>query len=250
MRLRNKVAIVTGAGSGIGRAIALALAREGASIIVNDRPENESAETTAKDITENGGSALAYSCDISNLMLHQELIGAAMRTFGGIDILINNAGIQIREAFLDATVDSWTAMCAVNLRAPFFLSQAAAGHMVKQRCGKIVNISSIHDTVALRNSSIYAITKGGVGMLTRALAFELAEYNVNVNAVSPGAIHTELNRAALADPFHLERTLKKIPLGRIGKTDDIVGAAVFLASSESDYVTGTTLYVDGGILVQ
>jgi glucose 1-dehydrogenase len=228
----------------------MAIAQEGASVVVNDRPDNDSAQMTVNEIAANGGAGIAHSCDIGDLSSHERLIDAALETFGRLDILVNNAGIQIREPFLNATVDSWSAMLAINLQAPYFLSQSAARYMSKQKRGKILNMSSIHDCVALRNSSIYSITKGGVRMLTRALAFELAEHNINVNAVAPGAIHTNINRSALADPTHLQRTINKIPLGRIGKTDDVVGAAVFLISPESDYVTGTTLYVDGGILLQ
>ncbi|MBV9083999.1 MAG: SDR family oxidoreductase [Acidobacteriaceae bacterium] len=196
------------------------------------------------------GTAFPHSCDLGDFSSHESLIRNAIERFGTLDILVNNAAIQKRQPFLDATLSTWTEMFAVNLQAPFFLSQAAARHMTKQRRGKIVNIASIHDTVALSKSSIYSITKGGLRMLTRSLALELSEYNVHVNAISPGAIRTNMNRAALADPAHEQDTLKKIPLGRIGDPQDLVGAAVFLASSESDYITGSTLYVDGGILLQ
>jgi glucose 1-dehydrogenase len=226
------------------------MAREGAAVVVNDRPDNQLAQKTADDIVAAGNTALAHPCDIGDLASHRDLIAAAVKAFGRIDILVNNAGIQVREPFLQATQESWAAILAVNLQAPFFLSQIAARHMAERQAGKIVNISSIHDSVSLQDSSIYCISKGGMGMLTKALAFELAAYNINVNAISPGAIRTDMNEAMLADCSRLERTLAKIPLGRIGQTEDLVGAAVFLASSESNYVTGATLYVDGGILLQ
>lgn len=247
MRLKDRVAIVTGAGGGIGRAIATGLAREGACVLVNDLPGR--AEDTANQIRANGGRAVVHAADVQDLSAHEGLIGTAEREFSRLDILVNNAGIQIREPFLNARPESWDRTFGVNLKGAYFLSQAAR-RMVRSGGGKILNIASIHDSVALRDSSVYAITKGGMRMLTRALAFELAEHKINVNAISPGAILTDINRKVLSDPEHRDRVLERIPLGRIGDTDDLVGAAVFLVSAESDYVTGATLYVDGGLLLQ
>lgn len=248
MRLKNRVAVVTGSGGGIGRAIATGLSREGACVIVNDLPGR--AEETASQIRGDGGRAIAHEADVQDLAAHDELMGAVQREFGGLDILVNNAGIQIREPFLEARSESWDLTFGVNLKGPYFLAQAAARQMMRSGGGKILNIASIHDSIALRDSSIYAITKGGMRMLTRALALELAEHQINVNAISPGAILTDINRKVLSDPEHHTRVLQKIPWGRIGDTSDLVGAAVFLVSPESDYVTGATLYVDGGILLE
>lgn len=250
MRLKDRVAIVTGAGGGIGRAIAAGLAREGAAVIVNDLRVRGSAEDAAAQIRAEGGRAVAHASDVQDLSTHEELVSIAEREFGKLDILVNNAGIQIREPFLDARAESWDRTFGVNLKGPYFLSQAAARKMLSSGGGKILNIASIHDSVVLRDSSIYVITKGGMRMLTRALAFELAEHKIHVNAISPGAILTGINRDVLSDAEHRDRLLQKIPLGRIGDTKDLVGAAVFLVSPESDYVTGATLYVDGGILLQ
>src|SRR5262249_3117717 len=174
----------------------------------------------------------------------------AVERFGRLDILVNNAAVQVREPFLQASTDAWDVTIAVNLRGAYFLSQEAARAMARSGKGKIINISSVHDTVPLKERSAYAISKGGMLLLTKSLALELAEYKINVNAISPGAILTDMNRESLSDTEVRSRLLKTIPLNRIGGAEDLVGAAVFLASSESDYVTGTTIYVDVGLLLR
>jgi glucose 1-dehydrogenase len=248
MRLLDRVAIITGSGRGIGRAVALAFAREGASVVVNGRIGSGTAEQVASEIDAAGGHAVAVSADVGNLESHRALVSAALDNFGRLDILVNNAGIEFREPFLDATEENWDRTLAVNLKGAYFLSQRAARAMGGKR-GKIVNISSIHDSVPLRNLSIYSISKGGLTVMTRSLALELAERNINVNAISPGAIRTDINREVLSDPAYEAKVVEKIPLGRIGCVEDLTGLAIFLASPEADYITGTTIYVDGGILL-
>src|SRR5712691_8954506 len=194
MRLSGKVALVTGAGRGIGRAIAVALAAEGAAVVVNDL-HAESAKETADLIVEAQGRAIVAAADIADLSTHASLIST------GVDILVNNAGIEFREPFLESRPETWDQTFAINLKAPFFLAQAAARRMISARtAGTILNIASVHDSVALRDRSIYAITKGGVRMMTRALAFELAAHGITVNAISPGAILTGMNSEARAEP--------------------------------------------------
>lgn len=250
MKLEGKVAIVTGAVRGIGRSITLGLAREGALVVACDVRGGEDAESLLREIKEANGQARFVEADVSKLDGHERLIDAAQDNFGSLDVLVNNAGIEIRQSFLQATLEAWEQTININLRGAFFLAQKAARVMVKQGGGKIINVTSIHDTVALQNASVYAITKGGMMMMTRSLALELAEHNINVNAIAPGAILTDMNREVLSNEVYLQRVLEKIPIGRVGSTEDIVGAAIYLASSDSDYMTGNTLYVDGGILLQ
>lgn len=249
MRLENRVAIVTGAARGIGSAIAKGLAAAGAAVVVNYSRSAAEAEEVVRGISAEGGKAIAVQADVGNLQSHGRLVSSALDTFGRLDILVNNAGIEFREPFLDANPASWDSTFGVNLKGAYFLSQAAARAMKDFGGGKILNVSSIHDEAPIRNLSIYSITKSGMKMLTKSLALELAEYKINVNSLSPGAILTDINREALSDPAYRARVIEAIPWGRIGEAADVVGAAVFLCGAESGYVTGATLYVDGGILL-
>jgi glucose 1-dehydrogenase len=250
MRLKGKVAIVTGAGRGIGRAIALGYAREGAAVVLNYSKSEQAAEETRKCIHADGCKAAAIRADVSNLVEQDALIAATLEKFGAIHILVNNAGVEVHEGVLHASLETWERTMSVNLKGAYFLSCKAASAMARGGGGKIINVSSVHDTEPLRERAIYSISKGGMLMMTKSLALELAEKNICVNSISPGAILTDMNRRSLEDPVKRERMISHIPLGRIGSPEDIVGAAVFLASSESDYVTGATLYVDGGLLLQ
>ncbi len=251
MRLKDQVAIVTGAGRGIGLAIAKGLAREGAAVVVNYSRSGAAAAQVAAGVVAAGGQAVAVQADVQNLAEHDRLIAAALANFGGLDILVNNAGLEYRESFLTTTEEQFDHTLGVNVKGVYFLSQKAARVMVlAKKGGKMINISSCHDTVPLALRSAYAVSKGGLAMLTKSLALELAEHKINVNAISPGAILTEMNREHLSKPDVRARLLARIPWNRLGDVEDCVGAAVFLASPESDYVTGATLYVDGGLLLR
>jgi glucose 1-dehydrogenase len=249
MRLEGKVAIVTGAGRGIGRAIAVGLAREGCAVVVNYSRSAAGAQEAVAEIVAAGGRGVAARADVGDLAQHEALIRTALTHYGGLDILVNNAGIEFREPFLEAKPETWDATFRVNLRGAYFLSQQAAIQMTCRGGGRILNISSVHDHSPHRNNSIYTITKGGMKMMTRGMALELAAHGITVNSLSPGAILTDINREVLADDAFREKVLATIPTRRIGDVTDVVGAAVFLVSSEARYVTGATLYVDGGMLL-
>jgi glucose 1-dehydrogenase len=248
VRLDGKVAIVTGGGGGIGRAIAIGYAREGAAVVVDDRLP-DAAEATVHRIRAAGGKAVAVSVDVSDLNAHDALIATALNEFGTLNILVNNAGVEFHEPVLKASPEIWEKTLGVNLKGAYFLSCKAASVMMRFGGGKIVHISSVHDVEPLRDRAIYSISKAGVMMLVKSLALELAEFKIHVNAISPGAVLTDMNRMGLSDPAEFAKLLELIPIKRIGEPEDIVGAAVFLACSESDYVTGTTIYVDGGLLL-
>jgi len=250
-KLQNQVAIVTGAGRGIGAALARGLAREGAAVVVNDARSEAEAKQVVHEILNAGGRAVAVQADMKQLAHHERLVAAALEQFGGLNILINNAGIEFQESFLTTTEEQFDQTLGVNLKGVYFLSQRAAQAMVRAgKGGKIINISSCHDTVPLNLRSAYGVSKGGLAMLTKSLALELAEHKINVNAISPGAILTEMNSEQLSKPEIRARLLTRIPWNRLGEGDDCVGAAVFLASADADYVTGATLYVDGGLLLR
>lgn len=251
MKLKDKVAIVTGAGRGIGAALAKGLAREGAAVVINYFRSGEEAGKVVSDILAAGGRAVAAQADISELSQHDRLISVTLENFGQLDILINNAGMEYRELFLDTAEEQYDQTLGVNLKGIYFLSQKVAKVMIKaEKGGKIINISSCHDTAPLNMRSAYSISKGGLKMLTRSLALELAQFKINVNAVSPGAILTEMNSESLSKPDVRARLVARIPWDRLGEPEECVGAVVFLASAESDYVTGTTIYVDGGLLLR
>lgn len=245
--LRGRVAIVTGGSRGIGGAIALGLARAGAAVVVNYAANREAAAKVVAEIGAAGGRAIEMRADVGDLAQHGRIVEAAREAFGRIDILVNNAAVTKRESFLDATPDAWGRTVDVNLKGVYFLSQAAARVMAAQRSGKIINISSVHDERPMADNSVYNITKAGLVMLTKSLALELAEKGIQVNCVSPGAILTDETRDRISDPFRRSRVLGKIPANRVGDPSDVVGAVLLLASPASDYITGTTVYVDGGM---
>jgi NAD(P)-dependent dehydrogenase (short-subunit alcohol dehydrogenase family) len=250
VKVKDRVAIVTGAAQGIGRAIALGLAREGAQVVIADLQEDKAIET-ADEIRGMGRKSLALKVDVSDLSDLSLLVQTTLREFGTIDILINNAGIALPTPFLETTEEAWDRIVDVNLKSAFFCSQYVARIMVERQRGRIVNLASTSSFVAGRQEVPYAISKAGVRMLTASAAAELAPYNVNVNAIAPGLIKTPLTEKHFPSPEALEaRVQAKTPMGRAGTPEDLVGAVIFLCSDEAEYVTGHTLVVDGGWLTQ
>ena len=247
MRLKDKVAVVTGSSRSIGRAIALGYGREGAKVVVNYRSDEGAAHSAVAEIEAIGSEAVAVQADTSSSSDVGDLMAAAVDRFGRIDILVNNAAILIRTHFLDIEESEWDRIMEVNLKGFFLCSQTAARQMVRQGDGGvIINMSSAGDTLAGKDLAHYCVAKGGVRMLTRQLAFELAPHGIRANAIAPGLIETDLNRADLAVREFREYRLSMIPLGIIGVPEDIVGAAVFLASEDSRMATGSTIYLDAG----
>jgi NAD(P)-dependent dehydrogenase (short-subunit alcohol dehydrogenase family) len=249
VRFAGQTAIVTGAGRGMGRAVARGLAAEGAQVVVAEVDEAAGREA-AEEITGAGGSALAVAADISQVDQVRALFKQALEAFGTVDILVNNAGIGIARPLLEYTEADWDRQLGVNLKGMFFATQEAARVMIPKRRGKIVNFAS---TAAFVSSSTpetaYDISKGGVRQLTISVAAELAPHHVNVNAVAPGTILTELTLRVLDTPEKMDRAAAKIPLGRLGSPEDMVGPVLFLCSDEAGYITGHTLVVDGGWLL-
>jgi NAD(P)-dependent dehydrogenase (short-subunit alcohol dehydrogenase family) len=245
--LIDKVAIVTGGGSGIGRAIAEAFAHEGADVAVAEiDPETGTAAAAA--IEALGQKALFIQVDVAEKSHVDAMVAQVIEKWGRIDVLVNNAGIHETVPFLDVSEDLFDRTLATNLKSQFFCAQAVARHMAKRGKGKIINTSSVSEEIADPGASHYCIGKGGTRMLTRSAALELAEYNIQVNSLSPGTIKTAL--PWYDTPDAQEYLEKFVPAGRFGLPQDVAGAAVFLASDDSDYVTGTTIVIDGGLTTQ
>ena len=251
MRLEKRSAIVTGAATGIGRAIAIALAAEGASVVVDYVGNPQPANDVVDEITKAGGTVIAVAADVSKSAEADALVAAAVKAFGGLDILVNNAGIEYRYDFLDTPDDTWEKTIAVDLSGPFFCSRAAGKQMVAQnRGGRIVNISSIHEDVVFQQHAPYCAAKGGVRMLMRTIAVELAKYKITCNNIAPGAIFTPIDRDVEANEKMEAALMAEIPLARWGKPEEVAEAVVFLASDAGAYITGTTLVIDGGMMRQ
>jgi glucose 1-dehydrogenase len=245
MKLENKVAIITGAARGIGLACAKRFAAEGAKVIISDVLD----ETGAAEAERLG--ATYFHCDVSKSEDVNALVGAVVKQFGAIDILMNNAGISISGDFLDITEAEYDKVIDINLKGSFLMLQACARQMVAQvakgkPAGSIVNMSSVNDTLAIPAIVSYCIAKGGVSQLTRATSIYLAPHGIRVNAIGPGSIRTDMLKAVVSDKEAMNRVMSRTPMARVGEPAEIASIAVFLASEDSSYVTGQTIYADGG----
>lgn len=260
MQLNGRVALITGASSGIGRAIALRFAKEGAKVVINYLGGSPDREAQANAVVAEAGGAsvaIAAAADVSKRTEVEAMIQQALTAFGRLDIAVNNAGIEIKRDFLEVTDEEWDKVIAVNLKGPFLVTQAACRQFVAQAAvdgvesrGKVVNISSTHEDIPFPNYTSYCASKGGLRMFTRNLGVDLAPLKININNIAPGAIATPINQAVLDDPTTRAQTIGEIPWGRWGTPDDVANLAVFLSSNQSDYVTGATYYVDGALALQ
>jgi glucose 1-dehydrogenase len=250
MRLQGKVAIVTGGSLGIGAGIVRRLAQEGAAVTLDYHVHRDAADAIAQEIRAGGGKVLVVQADVSDVASVQNLVTQTVQSFGRLDILVNNAGIEQPQPFLEVAQDAFDRQIATDLKGPYFAAQAAARQMVAQgNGGAIINISSVHEDIPMVGNAVYCAAKGGLRMLTRTLANELAPHGIRIVNVGPGAIETPINKATLADPQKHAALLAEIPLGRLGQPDDVANAVIWLASDEASYVTGTTLFIDGGLMI-
>ena len=245
--LENKVALVTGAGRGIGRAIAIALAKEGAEVIVNYNGSEERAEEVKQTIEKNGGKASTYKCNVSDFEACEAMIKDVVKEYGHLDILVNNAGITKDGLIMKMKEEDFDAVLNVNLKGTFNTIRHSARQMLKQRSGKIINISSVSGILGNAGQANYAASKAGVIGLTKTMARELGSRGITVNAIAPGFVDTEMTEVLSKELK--ESACRQIILGRFGKPEDIANAAVFLASEKADYITGQVISVDGGMNV-
>jgi glucose 1-dehydrogenase len=250
MTLNGKRALVTGSSKGIGREIAIRLAREGADVVINYNSDPKGAEEALNEVNELGRRGAAFKANLGAVAEVRELVAKSIETLGGLDILVNNAGIEKHAAFWDVTEADYDAVLNVNLKGVFFATQAFVRACQSSGTrGRIINISSVHEDMAFPNFAAYCASKGGMRMLTRTLAVELGPLGITINNIAPGAIETPINAKLLNDPVKLKALTSQIPLARLGKPEDVAGLAAFLASSESGYMTGATYLVDGGLSV-
>jgi glucose 1-dehydrogenase len=245
MRLNDRIAIVTGAARGIGFAIATRYAAEGATVIMSDI-EDDVGKAAAETI-----GATYMHCDVSKKAEVTALVQAVVEKFGAVDILVNNAGIAMAKDFLEITEADFDRVIGINLKGSFFMLQACARHMIAQaqagrKPGAIVNMSSVNDTLAIPTIVTYCMSKGGVSQLTRSTAIPLAAHGIRVNAIGPGSINTDMYKGVVADPAAVKRVMSRTPMGRAGEPSEVASIALFLASDDASYVTGETIYVDGG----
>lgn len=251
MSLKGKVAIVTGGNSGIGAGIVLELAKQGANIVIDYLAHPESTDALTRQVAALGDQAVGIRADVSKVNELQMLVDGAVKAFGHIDIIVNNAGVETRTSILDTSEAQYEKVLQVNLKSAFFGTQIAAKQMIKQgKGGRIINITSVHEDWPMPGNIAYCLSKGGIRMLTRTAGVELAKYNILVTAVGPGAVATPINTSTMKDPTLMKKLDAAIPLGRMAQPEEIARVVAFLASDGASYMTSTTLFVDGGMMLQ
>ena len=249
MALKNKVAIVTGGNSGIGQAIVLELARQGAAIVIDYVAHSEATTALEQQIAKLGDQSIGVDADVSKPADLQKLVDAAVKRFGRLDIMVNNAGIETRTSVLDTTEQQYDAVLRINLKSAFFGTQLAAKQMIKQGYGgRIINITSVHEDWPMPDNTPYCLSKGGMRMLTRTAGVELGPHGVLVVGVGPGAVETPINTATMNDPAEMEKLDAAIPLGRMAQPEEIASIVAMLASDRASYITATTVFADGGLM--
>lgn len=249
MGLKGKVAVITGGNSGIGKAIALELAGCGASIVIDYIVHPEATEEEEKQILAMGDQAVGVLADVSKIADLQNLVDQAVRTFGRVDIMVNNAGVETRTSVLDTTEEQYEKVMAINLKSAFFGTQVAARQMIKQGGGgRIINITSVHEDWPMPGNTAYCLSKGGMRMLTRTAGVELAAHNILVVGVGPGAVKTPINTSTMEDPAQMKKLDEAIPLGRMAQPKEIASVVAFLADDGASFIAATTIFVDGGMM--
>lgn len=249
MSLTGKAAIVTGGNSGIGRAIALELAKQGAKVVINYVVNPAAAEEMEKQIVASGGQAIGVKADVSKVVELQAMVDACVKAFGRVDILVNNAGVETRTSVLDTTEEQYDRVLDINLKSAFFATQIAARQMIKQGGGgRIINITSVHEDWPMPGNTAYCLSKGGMRMLTRTAGIELASHNILIVGVGPGAVATPINTATMQDPALLKKLDGAIPVGRMAQPEEIASVVTFLAGAGASYMTATTVMADGGLM--
>ncbi|MBV9392069.1 MAG: glucose 1-dehydrogenase [Verrucomicrobia bacterium] len=248
MKLSGKKALVTGSSQGIGETIAMRLAQEGADVIINYHSHPETGDAAAEEIRKLGRRSVAIQADLSKTQGVEDLVKKSVEQFGGLDILVNNAGVEKHASFWEMSEADYDLVLDTNLKGAFFAAQEFVRHRMQvKQPGKIINISSVHEELPFPHFTSYCASKGAMKMMMRNIAIELAPFGITVNNIAPGAIETPINKALMNNPDKLKALLENIPLGRLGTTNDVAGVAAFLASADADYITGTTIFVDGGL---
>src|SRR6478609_9583141 len=249
MALEGKVAIVTGGNSGIGKGIVLALAEHGANIVIDYVANPKATEELEQQVAALGDQAIGVEADVSKVEDLQRLVDEAVKAFGRVDIMVNNAGVETRTSILDTTEDQYEKVMKINLKSAFFGTQIAAKQMIKQGDGgRIINITSVHEDWPMPGNTPYCLSKGGVRMLTRTAGVELGPHGITVVGVGPGAVATPINKSTMSDPAKMKTLDAAIPLGRMAEPEEIGSVVAFLASDGAGYMTATTVFADGGIM--